>query len=221
MQKQKEGCGMVVSVFKEHPVLEDGYIAGHGTTWYVCTGKHKILLDMGDAKEFLKAAGQLGIDVGEVDVIVIPLGCKDPIREVERLIAVNEDAKIYIPKKTCERYFHGISGRLSMYGGCRNGMEWMERVVFMEPDVVIDEEIQLFVSGMGRSPYELQEEQSVLLYEEGKSVLFLNDENQDKENILKKAEEVAGQPVSFIFSSLSSFAAGKKAAGLKSEISII
>ena len=51
----------------ERPSLE----TEHGLSFYIQTDKSNILLDVGASDKFLNNAGQLGIDIADVDCLVL------------------------------------------------------------------------------------------------------------------------------------------------------
>ncbi|WRK55771.1 MBL fold metallo-hydrolase [Coprobacillaceae bacterium CR2/5/TPMF4] len=70
----------------------------HGLSFYIETKKHKILMDTGASDAFIKNATQLGIDLKQVDIVVLSHGHYDHSGGILSFVKINPNATIYIQK---------------------------------------------------------------------------------------------------------------------------
>ena len=75
-----------------------GCLFEHGLSFYAETKNHKILADTGASGAFLKNAQTLGIDLRQVDTVVISHGHYDHGGGLLEFAALNPTAKIYLSK---------------------------------------------------------------------------------------------------------------------------
>lgn len=106
---------MKVTVFTESPAKLYGRMVTYEPTWYIRTKNHRILFVAGKSDSFWKYAGQMGIDVRAIDTILLPQGCEDPIRELERFLVRNQNAQIYLPRLTYEKHFFELCNKMFVY----------------------------------------------------------------------------------------------------------
>ena len=125
-----------------------GCAAAHGLSFYVETPRHKLLLDLGPSDETLRNAERLGIDLSEVDTVVLSHGHYDHSGGIMAFFEKNRTANVYMQRSATGAYyaddgadapggrfrFIGIDPRITESG----------RVVFLDGDQVIDGELSVF-----------------------------------------------------------------------------
>ena len=80
-----------------------------GRTWisvYLETGKHKLLVDTGATDAFLRNAEFLGIDLKEVDILILSHGHYDHGGGILTFSKINPRARIYIREDAFAKYYH-------------------------------------------------------------------------------------------------------------------
>lgn len=78
----------------------------HGLSVYIEEGGRKILFDTGQTDVFLKNAEAIGIDLCEVDTVIISHGHYDHIGGLISLLEINKKAKVYLKKEIFDfQYF--------------------------------------------------------------------------------------------------------------------
>lgn len=87
---------MKVITLLENSRVSDAFICKHGLSLYIETKALKILFDTGSDDSFAINAKQLGVDLEEVDLLVISHGHYDHGGGLEAFLKVNKKAKIYI-----------------------------------------------------------------------------------------------------------------------------
>lgn len=189
---------MKVTVFTESPAKLYGRMVTYEPTWYIRTKNHRILFVAGKSDSFWKYAGQMGIDVRAIDTILLPQGCEDPIRELERFLVRNQNAQIYLPRLTYEKHFFELCNKMFVYSATDAMKKWLERIVFMDETMQIDMSIQIF-TGKVQEMYQTPQGQSMILKEDGKSVLFINDEKETTDYMQERAETLYGDDINYLF----------------------
>ena len=71
----------------------------HGLALYIETEKHKLLFDLGPDDTLLKNAEKRGIDLGQVDTVVISHGHFDHGGALAAFLEVNHTARIYVQRR--------------------------------------------------------------------------------------------------------------------------
>ncbi|MBQ1493041.1 MAG: MBL fold metallo-hydrolase, partial [Blautia sp.] len=128
--------------------------AEHGLCFYIETERHKLLMDTGQSELLVKNADTLGIDLSQVDTVVISHGHYDHGGGLEAFFGVNEKAKVYIQKSARGAFYStGYPGEEAHYIGLSEGVLSSERVFWLEGDMCLDEELSLFahIGTMGLS----------------------------------------------------------------------
>ena len=66
-----------ITTLVENSVYGKGLQGEHGLSLLVDTGEHRLLFDTGASDLFIRNAGALGIDLGDVDSLVLSHGHRD------------------------------------------------------------------------------------------------------------------------------------------------
>ncbi|MCR5144952.1 MAG: MBL fold metallo-hydrolase [Lachnospiraceae bacterium] len=82
-----------------------GCAYAHGLSFYIETANHKLLLDLGPSEETLENASKIGIDLTQVDTVVLSHGHYDHSGGLMAFMDVNKNATIYMQKLAGEDYF--------------------------------------------------------------------------------------------------------------------
>lgn len=176
----------------------DKHVTSRRPTWYITTKWGKILFVSGDSENFWKDAKNRGICVADIDMIFLPQGCVDPIRELENFLMCNHKAIIYLPKICNETYFKELCCKFRGYEYIAQIHRWNERIVFMDKSMRINDQIRIF-TGDSNGEYENHQGQNMILCEDGIQALFVNDEQYAQEYIQQEAEKISGNHINYIF----------------------
>lgn len=93
----------------ENLAYNRGLIAEHGLSFYIETGKRKILFDTGQSDSFLKNAVILGIDLSDIDAVIISHGHYDHTGGLYPFLRMNYKAKVFVKKEAFHPKFHNQS----------------------------------------------------------------------------------------------------------------
>ena len=77
----------------------------HGLCFYIETEKHKLLMDAGQTGLLLENAEKLGIDLTQVDTVVLSHGHYDHGGGILPFAKINPTAKIYVPEAAFGEYY--------------------------------------------------------------------------------------------------------------------
>ena len=77
----------------------------HGLCFYIETEKHKLLMDTGQTELLLENAKKLGIDLTQVDTVVLSHGHYDHGGGILPFAKINPTAKIYVPEAAFGEYY--------------------------------------------------------------------------------------------------------------------
>ncbi len=181
----------------------------HGLSFYIETKKHKLLLDTGATDAFLINAKTLGVDLTKVDTVIISHGHYDHTGGILAFAKINSTAKIYI-QKTAQGEFYNYRNQEEKYIGMDKKVSSLEQVIFLEGDLVMDEELSIFTGVTGRKLWpkgneilkqkcgnefiqdDFVHEQYLVIKEDNESVLLSGCAHNGILNILEKYKENYG-----------------------------
>lgn len=90
---------MKIQILSENRANQPECLAEHGLSVYIETGGRKILFDLGASDLYRYNARRLGVDLEQVDTVVISHGHYDHTGGVPSFCQENQKAKIYIHEK--------------------------------------------------------------------------------------------------------------------------
>ncbi len=119
------------------------YFSVHGLSLFIKTAKHNILFDIGPDDTAFKNAELMGIDLRSADIAIISHGHYDHGGSLEKFIALNKTAKIYIQESAFSPHYRK-NGNDKKYNGIDMSLKDNERFIKLNGDFVIDDELSLF-----------------------------------------------------------------------------
>lgn len=117
----------------------------HGLSVYVETSAHKVLMDTGASEKTLDNAEKLGIDLAEVDTVVLSHGHYDHSGGIPAFREINQKAPIYMQRAALGDYYHG-----ERYIGIDKRIGQMAGVELLDGGFRIDGELSVFTGIKGR-----------------------------------------------------------------------
>lgn len=130
---------MKIQVLLENTSLSEELKAEHGLSLYIETNRHKILFDMGQTTAFADNAKKMGIDLSQVDIVILSHGHYDHGGGLRRFLEINHKAPIYLNCHAFLPYYNGTE----KYIGLDRELEQNKRLVFVDDNLLIEEGITL------------------------------------------------------------------------------
>ena len=191
---------MRITALLENTTIDTALTPKHGLSIYIETPKHKMLFDLGPDDTYLKNAQIMGIDLAQVDTVVLSHGHYDHGGALASFLKMNDKATLYIHKQAFEPYYHKLLF-VKKYIGLDVNQADNERIFFIDDTMRIDDELFLFSGVEGRldtkssrlllkktpAGYErdcFAHEQSLIVTAEDKSVLFSGCSHRGISNML-------------------------------------
>lgn len=123
----------------------------HGLSFYVETEKHRLLIDSGATDLFLHNAEILGIDLRQVDTMILSHGHYDHGGGIPAFCRLNSQARIYMQRSAADDYYH-ITEDIEKYIGLEKSIMDMTQTVLVDGNRKLDEELYLFSGIQKRNP---------------------------------------------------------------------
>lgn len=117
--------------------------AKHGLSLYIQTQNHRILFDVGPDDTLFKNAAVRGIDLSEIDTVIISHGHIDHAGALNRFLQINSTAKIYVQRQAFDPHYSKFLF-LKFNVGIDPALQNHPQVILVEGDFQIDEQLQLF-----------------------------------------------------------------------------
>lgn len=189
----------------------------HGLSFYVETAGHKLLVDTGATNAFMENAKTLGVDLAQVDLVILSHGHYDHAGGISGFAKQNPRARILMQQSADGEYYHK-NDKMEKYIGIDPQITRLPQAEFINGNKKIDDEIFLFSGVSGRKLWpsgnrELKEkkeggfyqdefchEQYLVLTENGKRVLLSGCAHNGILNILDKYREIFGKEPDIVIS---------------------
>ncbi len=125
-----------------------GCIYEHGVSFFIETGNHKVLLDLGQTGSSLQNAEILGVDLKAVDTVLLSHGHYDHSGGIMAFTGINDRAVIYMQKSAGGEYYaddgRPAAGDRYKYIGIDKAILGLSQVRLIQGDHVIDDELEVF-----------------------------------------------------------------------------
>lgn len=115
----------------------------HGLSLYIETKKHRILCDLGPDGTLFENARVRGIDLAEVDIVIISHGHMDHGGALSKFLSINKEAKIYIQERAFDKHYSKVLFK-KINIGIDESLKTNSQITMVNGDYQIDEELYLF-----------------------------------------------------------------------------
>ena len=105
---------MKITTLIENLVYKPGLQAEHGLALLIDTGDRKVLLDTGQSPAFISNAKEMGIDLADIDSVVISHGHYDHTGGLNAFLMENAKAKVYLKRNALTAKYHGRNRFIGM-----------------------------------------------------------------------------------------------------------
>lgn len=230
---------MKIYVLMENTVGESGCLNEHGLSVYVemSDGKRKLLIDTGASAQFAQNAEKLGVNLADVDTMILSHGHYDHSGGMLKFRELNEKAEIYMQEKATGAYYHVEPDDLRFIGIDPEILK-MDKVHLMNGGYKLGDDVEVFTGHSGRRPMfagnrllqkkvgepdkfvqdVFDHEEYVVLSEGDKKVLISGCAHNGIANIMDRFVELYGQEPDVV---ISGFHMMKKKAYTEEELELI
>lgn len=132
----------------------DNLESAHGLALYIEIEKHKILFDIGPDDKIINNAEIMGIDLTQVDTVIISHGHNDHGGGLEAFFKINSKARVYLHKYATDDLYSSGPGRRPAYIGLDKELieRNSSRFTFIEKDMEIFPGLKIFEHIEGQFP---------------------------------------------------------------------
>ncbi|MGX8794715.1 MBL fold metallo-hydrolase [Fusibacter sp. JL298sf-3] len=188
---------MEILTLVDNVVYGEGLIAEHGLSFLIQFNQKRILFGTGRSEALLHNAGVLGVELSDVDYVVIS-HIHEHLEGLEAFLKVNDTAVIYLKACPFATEAQGVQKRFSRYNN---------KFVYLKKDLILDDKIHLitdiYVYGSGEDDYLKREtdpqkassELFMVLRYRNKQVLFTGCSPKGILNVLKTAYQKTGKKI--------------------------
>lgn len=189
---------------------DEGCLFEHGLSFYVEAANHKLLIDTGATNAFMENAQKLGVDLTQVDMVILSHGHYDHTGGLLSFAEKNPNARILMQSAAGDAYYHK-NDVLTKYIGIDAEIMKLPQLELIDGNKKVDDGIFLFSDVTGRKLWpsgnrelkvkrgdefyqdEFRHEQYLVLEEKGKRVLISGCAHNGILNILEKYREIYGE----------------------------
>ncbi|NLI90916.1 MAG: MBL fold metallo-hydrolase [Peptococcaceae bacterium] len=194
---------MIIKTLVENTAISDDFEVEHGLSLYIQTKMHKMLFDLGASTLFIRNAERMGVDLSDIDLVVISHGHYDHGGGLKAFLNHNTKAKVLLNKRAFQKHYAVHNNGQKANIGLDQDVMTNNRLVFVEDDVVIDKELELFSNVKGEELIskgnnnlmmelstglvkdDFAHEQNLIIKEEGKTLLVAGCAHKGIVNILE------------------------------------
>ncbi|MGF7059501.1 MBL fold metallo-hydrolase [Brassicibacter mesophilus] len=142
---------MKVITLLENRTISKEYKCKHGLSLYIETSNHKILFDTGTDESFAYNASKLGVNLEDIDIVVISHGHYDHGGGLQTFLKLNSKAKIYVGIGAFDKHLIKLLGVIKYNIGLKKELTSNNRFVFVDGMVRVDNELTLFGNVKGEN----------------------------------------------------------------------
>ncbi|MGL5087289.1 MAG: MBL fold metallo-hydrolase [Clostridium sp.] len=206
---------MILKTLVENTAISSEYKYKHGICFYIETSLHKILFDLGGNELFLENAKKMGINISDIDIVVISHGHIDHGGALKLFLENNHSAKVYIRDNAFDKHYTKILG-FKIDIGIDSSLKNHPQVILTGEGLIIDDELRLFSDVKTRECYsksnnalfaevggnilkdDFTHEQSLIISENEKLILIGGCSHTGILNIKKRAEEIVNDKIYYV-----------------------
>ena len=207
---------MIIKTLAENTSLTEDFGNEHGLSLYIETKGHKILFDVGASDLFLQNARKLGVNISDVDFLVISHGHYDHGGGLEAFFQENHKAKVYIHQKAFERHAVLFADGKIVDIGLKEELKENKQLVFIGDNYIIDQSMFLFSNANQKYPQpstnkglvlerqgqiiedSSEHEQNLVIEEDGKILLLTGCAHNGIINIVEQFHIIRGRMPDYV-----------------------
>ncbi|MEG0136336.1 MBL fold metallo-hydrolase [Cetobacterium sp.] len=214
---KRKGYTIEIQVLVENKTLNKELAKEHGLSLYIETNGKKILFDVGESDKFLKNAKKLGVNLEEIDYLILSHGHKDHGGGLPYFLNKNNRARIFCSEHYFDKHYKKILGAhidigipyeyldVERFNFIDKSLELENLVIFhcdsKESDNVLNESLYMKDTFGECIRDSFNHELNLVIKEETEAVLITACAHKGLDNILKKAKEFS-ENVKFVVGGL-------------------
>ncbi len=197
----------------ENLVYGQGLVAEHGLSVYLETEYRKLLFDTGQSGLFLQNAQKLGVEIGDIDYLILSHGHYDHTGGLYPFLEKNSKAKVYAKKDVFIPKYHGHTRFIGTHPNEEllkdrfvpiDSMTELADGVFIMPEIIIHNPEDTHFQGMYKKvndkliPDEFDDELFLVIRQDDQIHIVTACSHRGIANICTTATEYFGLPVGLI-----------------------
>lgn len=202
---------MIIKTLVENTVVSDEFGCEHGLSLYIETSKQKILFDVGAGAFFLENAKKLGVNISDVDYLIISHGHNDHGGGLKTFLDQNEKAEVFIHRLAFKKHYALRQNGKMEYIGLDQELRSNKQIVLTADRFFISLGVQLFTNTVEQVPQpesnkgltveiegsmiedDFCHEQNLIIDEGGKILLVTGCAHNGIVNIVQQCNEFKGR----------------------------
>ena len=182
---------MKITVLAENSVSKSNSLnlkAENGLSLFIEFDKRKILFDTGQSDLFIHNAEKMGIDLSQVEYLIISHGHIDHGGGLKHFQKINKKARVFLHINAANKYYTRVFGFIPYYvGPDQKIMTQNNRIYFIEEDTQIDEKMILLEGFPEVFP---QPDSNKALFEKTKNRFIADKFNHELAMLLIEKDEI-------------------------------
>lgn len=202
---------MLIKTLIENTTSREDLACEHGLSLYIEALGHKILFDTGASPLFAQNARTMGVDLSDIDFVVISHGHYDHGGGLEDFLALNDKAEVFLHPRALGHYYHRRPGGQLDDIGIPADLEGHRRIVLTTDRFTLAKGVRVFSNVEKRETLPasnrdllmeeegglvddvFDHEQNLVIEEEGKMVLLAGCAHMGIVNILRHFHDLKGR----------------------------
>ena len=143
---------MIIKTLAENTAASDSFGSEHGLSLYIEAEKYKLLFDVGASGLFYDNASKLGVDIDDIDYLIISHGHYDHGGGLKTFLGKNSKAEVFIHHLAFGKHYAKHSEGESEFIGLDEELIGHRQLVFTSDRFFIGRGIQLFSNVVQSEP---------------------------------------------------------------------
>ena len=207
---------MIIKVLVENTSISKDYGSEHGLSLYIETKNRKILFDVGASELFLVNAKKLGVNIADINFLVISHGHHDHGGGLKAFFKENTKAEVFMHHLAFDKHYSMHPNDKLDFIGIDEGLKQNKQIVLTSDRFFISKGIQVFSNVVKKEPRPksnrgllierngqmtddtFAHEQNLVIEEDGKTLLVTGCAHNGIINILKHFRALKGRMPDYV-----------------------